>query len=470
VSHPGHHVAGDGFPAAPARSATDDRRRRERQAHSVSRIVTALIAAAGALALTAPATPAAVPGANGRIAFTRTGVGIVSMAPDGSRPAPLLTGPLAPWSADPAWSPDGSLLAYTATGRTDWVWLVNADGSAPRALAEGLQPAWSPDGRRLAFARVIVRRQRRIDVWIMNADGTGAVNLTGPGKPAGSTSKDLHPAWSPDGSRIAFSSDRGANRDVYAVAPDGGAATPLTDDAAPDSLPHWSPDGRSIAFTRGALPARTLWVMAADGSGERRMWPGTIDESSPVFAPDGTRLAFVASVPGRDGLPASRVLTAALDGSGRRDLGGDDDLSPAMRIDWAAVPRRGVPQAPAGTARRLAVSRAPVRASRSGRVRLRVACPPGRRTCAGRLRLLAARRVSCRRGSLRAGERLGAGAYVVPSGAASHVAVRLSRRARRALACARRVRARAVATADDRAGGTSSARVVVRAPRARGSR
>jgi TolB protein len=434
----------------------------------MSRTVAALMAVGGALALAAPAARATVPGANGRIAFTRTGAGIVSMAPDGSRPAPLLSGPRAAWSADPAWSPDGSLMAYTGTERTEWVWLMNADGSAPRALAEGFQPAWSPDGRRLAFARVLVRRHPRTDVWVMNADGTGARSLTGPGKPAGSTWKDLHPAWSPDGTRIAFSSDRGANRDVYAVATDGGAATRLTDDPGPDSLPAWSPDGRAIAFTRGAVPTRTLWVMAADGSAERRMWPGTTDESGPVFAPDGTRLAFVASVPGPDGLPISHVLSAALDGSDRRDLGGDDYLSPDMTIDWAAIPRAGETQKPpAGRPRPLAVSGGALTASRSGRVRVRVTCPPGRRTCAGRLRLLSARRVRCRRGVLRARERLGVGAYVVPSAKASRVTVRLAPRARRVLACVRRVRARAVATASDRTGGTSSARVVVRAPRAR---
>lgn len=436
----------------------------------MSRTVAALIAVAGAVALTAPAARATVPGANGRIAFPRTGAGIVSMAPDGSRPVPLLTGPRAAWSADPAWSPDGSLMAYTGTERTEWVWLMNADGSAPRALAEGLQPAWSPDGRRLAFARVFVHRRARTDVWVMNADGTGAVNVTGPGKPAGSAARDQRPAWSPDGSRIAFSSDRGGNRDVYAVAPDGGGLTRLTDDPAPDSTPAWSPDGRSIAFARGAVPTRTLWVMAADGSGERRMWPGATDESSPVFAPDGRRLAFVASVPGPDGLPISHVLSAALDGTDRRDLGGDDYLSTGMTIDWAAIPRAGPTQKPpTGKPRQLAVSRAALTASRSGRVRVRVTCPSGRRTCAGRLRLLSARRVRCRRGVLRARERLGAGAYVVPSGTASRVTVRLSRRARRVLACARRVRARAVATASDRAGGTSSASIAVRAPRARGA-
>jgi hypothetical protein len=440
----------------------------------MSRAVAAPIALAGvlagALALVAPATRATVPGANGRIAFPRTGVGIVAMGPDGSRPAPLLSGPAAAWSADPAWSPDGSLVAYTASTRPEWVWLMNADGSAPRALAEGMQPAWSPDGRRLAFARVFVHRHARTDVWVSNADGTGAVNVTGPGKPAGSTARDGYPAWSPDGSRIAFSSDRGGNRDVLAVAPGGGEPARLTDDPAPDATPAWSPDGRAIAFARGAVPTRTLWVMAPDGSGERRMWPGTVDESSPVFAPDGTRLAFVASVPGSDGLPVSHVLSAALDGTGRRDLGGDDYLSPGMRIDWAAIPRTGTTQRPpSGAARRLAISRSAVTASRSGRLRMRVRCPSGRRTCAGRLRLLSARRVRCRRGTLRARERLGTGTYVVPSGRASQVTVRLPRRARRALACARRVRARAVATASDRAGGTSSAALVVRAPRARGS-
>jgi TolB protein len=427
------------------------------------RIAGVLVGVACATALAAPAARATVPGANGRLAFPLTGIGIVSLDPGGGRPTPLLTGTSAAWSTDPAWSPDGSLMAFASSER---VWLMNADGSAPRELAEGEQPAWSPDGRRLAFSRVFVHRHARTDIWTMNADGSGAVDVTGPGKPAGSTARDLEAAWSPDGSRVAFSSVRGGNRDIYAVAPGGGEPVRLTDDPAPDLSPAWAPDGRSIAFVRGAIPRRALWVMAPDGSGERRMWPGSADESSPVLAPDGARVAFVASVPGPDGLPISHVLSAALDGADRRDLGGDAYLSPAMSVDWAAVPRRdGATRPPAGKPRRLSVSRAVVTASRAGRVRLRVACPAGRRTCAGRLRLLAARRLRCRRTALRAGEPLGTGAYVVPSGAAARATVRLSRRARRALTCARRARVRAVATATDRSAGTSTATLMVRAPR-----
>ena len=100
----------------------------------------------------------------------------------------------------------------------------------------------------------------------MHADGTNAARLTS------HAADDDSPAWSPDGSRIAFVSDRDGNREIYVMYANGSRPTRLTNAPASDSRPAWSPDGSQIAFTsfRDASTA-AVFVMNADGSGVRRL-------------------------------------------------------------------------------------------------------------------------------------------------------------------------------------------------------
>src|SRR5438270_323940 len=142
-----------------------------------------------------------------------------------------------------------------------------ADGGGLVHLPPGRAPAWSPDGSKIAFTRYGANDS---DIYVMHADGSGIVQLTNtPGN-------DDQPAWSPDGSKIAFSSTRDGNHEIYVMnATDGSGLVRLTNDALWDDHPAWSPDGSKIAFSKYSA----IYVMnATDGSGLVRLTTGWADD------------------------------------------------------------------------------------------------------------------------------------------------------------------------------------------------
>jgi Tol biopolymer transport system component len=120
------------------------------------------------------------------------------------------------------------------------------------------------------------------DIWVMNADGTNPVQLTT--DPAG----DHTPAWSPDGTKIAFVSDRdGGNFEIYVMNADGSGQTRLTDDPAQDFDPTWSPDGSRIAFVSDRDDGFfDIFVMNADGSGPTNLTNVPGDNDRPGLPTD----------------------------------------------------------------------------------------------------------------------------------------------------------------------------------------
>ena len=175
-------------------------------------------------------------------------------------------------AADGAVARANGLIAYVrADSAPSWIWVVRPDGGGRHALVQGRQPAWSPDGSRLAFVRP--SESLESGIYVMNADGSG-LRLIAP-------RVATNPAWSPDSTRIVFSD----GRDVYSIGADGSRAEQLTADPGNDTAPSWSPEGTRIAFERDGA----LWVMDADGGNERALG---VRGHTPRFSPDGTRVAF----------------------------------------------------------------------------------------------------------------------------------------------------------------------------------
>jgi TolB protein len=218
----------------------------------------------------------------------------------------------------PVWSPDGKRLVF-ARHQRDKIWLhtTDATGRDEKRLTNREHPeydaAWSPDGKRLAFTLVnVAGTQGDVDLHVVNADGSGLARIAGSD---GGLSHEEWPSWSPDGKRVAFTSTRAGNQEVFAADVDGKNQTRLTTDLGTDAHPAWSPDGRHIAFASDRWGGLEIALMNADGSDVRRLTTSAGLDDYPAWSPDGRQIAFTSN---RDGNLEIYVMSP--DGSHVRNL------------------------------------------------------------------------------------------------------------------------------------------------------
>jgi len=153
--------------------------------------------------------------------------------------------------------------------------------------------AWSADGRRIAF---MSERDGNAEIYVMNADGSGQTRLTNdPGF-------DADPTFSPDG-RIAFNSTRdGGNPEIYVMNGDGTGQTRLTFDPAADRQADWSPDGNRIAFESNRSGNFDLFAMNSAGGGLTQLTFDPETDAEASWHPDSTRLAYTSGTEGAVGV------------------------------------------------------------------------------------------------------------------------------------------------------------------------
>ena len=219
------------------------------------------------------------------------------------------------------------------------IYVMNPDGSGQRNItnspASETRPAFSPDGTKIAFVRDFK------GIFVMNPDGSGQTQILD-GASAGFFSISSFANWSPDGQKLVFNglvkgSQDGS--DIYVINADGTGLTRLTTDPADDSCPAWSPDGKKIAFAsiRDRVPNEVnfeIYVMNADGSNQTRITNNTKFDHSPAWSPDGTRIAFTSR---RDDNFEVYVMNADGSNQTRLTFDGEQDSDPKWSPDGTRI-------------------------------------------------------------------------------------------------------------------------------------
>jgi WD40-like Beta Propeller Repeat/RTX calcium-binding nonapeptide repeat (4 copies) len=193
----------------------------------------------------------------------------------------------------PSWSPQGNRLAYL---KGEALWVRNLGSEEERRLADiavfspftqapVTTPSWSPNSREIAFVGPGLK------LSVAQTDGTGVRKLTS------GLDRQVSPAWSPDGERIVYASDRGDSFDIWLIRPDGSGNQRLTDGPQDETLPVWSPTGGRIAYiqaTGESYGEAVLRTMGRDGTAQSTVGADAHGFSQPAWSLDGQGLVYAS--------------------------------------------------------------------------------------------------------------------------------------------------------------------------------
>lgn len=202
----------------------------------------------------------------------------------------------------PGWSPDGRHLVVATLLDFD-IWRVDEDGEGSLQLTSGTEidhyPVWSPKGDWIAYSTNRWPSGGLTGLRVIRPDGTGEASLI----EANTSGVDYwQPAWSPDGLRLAFSSDMaGGDPEIYVAdvdfssgVPELGALTQLTDLPGWDMAPRWSPDGVTISFASDRDGDYEIYTMSRTGADVRQLTANSSVDTTPAWSPDGKQIVFVS--------------------------------------------------------------------------------------------------------------------------------------------------------------------------------
>ncbi|NDJ78685.1 MAG: TIR domain-containing protein [Chloroflexi bacterium] len=245
-----------------------------------------------------------------------------------------------------AWSPDGEpivfseIVAYGEESTLAALMTIHPDGSGRRELTEPaeeiLRPTWSPDGSALAVASFsgssisILNRDGDLERVVFDAPESSIAGID----------------WSPDGRWLAFDVDLGydGNSDIYLISPEGGEPRQLTFNEGPDMMPAWSPDGSQIAFASSRDGEDLeIYVMNADGSDPRQLTFNEDEDLSPVWKPNpGVEVvSFSPETPEERDVCFFYMLSADPEDADRRTEWANsrlDEMSPEDEAVWNGSP------------------------------------------------------------------------------------------------------------------------------------
>jgi len=254
--------------------------------------------------------------------------------------------PLPPMANGPIWAlgagGEAGSLIYSIDPQTGEKTPMWSDGRnpdfpefdvAPELIAADYDYLFSPDGSRVSFSGYVGDGDCCTEIFVMNADGSGLVQVTHDNAYAS------FPSWSPDGTELVYSSYRGdayipgclgsslCPSDLYAIDVDGTHQRRLTGDPADESMPSWSTDGETIAFRTGSgSSGGALSTMNADGTGLKELLVGPGRWMLfPRWSPDGSRILFL----GESDKGSVGLWVTVADGTGTRQIIDTDADSPS---------------------------------------------------------------------------------------------------------------------------------------------